>query len=758
MLLAGTIKPRVRNTHLARDGQLRAEVEALLTPVRDPKGLRHDGARVRGPCFGRQTPGPGQTVRRLSGTGRRPRPGHLRHRHRVVPPAGIGVSGGGVIAAVAGRTEGFRHYTLESRPANDETPVHGARARLAVRRPGTTSVLTTGRQLNRLIAAFIATAALAVPAAAQVTVSHGYSAFGDLKYAPDFTHFAYANPDAPQGGTMSQRQLYGTPTFDSLNVFIIKGDSAPEVGQHMYDSLMVRAYDEPDALYGLIAESIEYPEDLSYIAFNLRPEARFHDGDPVSAGDVVFTIDALKTRGHPYYRNLLSDVVEVKAEGARRVRFDLAPGAGRALPGDIAELPVLPEHFYADNPFDETWMTPPLGSGPYRLAAVDPPRSIRFCKDPDYWGRDLPVNAGKNNFECFAYEYFADDIVGLEAFAAGEYLMRVEYRSSSWATGYDFPAAQRGWVKQMLLPDARPANAQGIWFNMRRPVLQDIRVRRALEYAFNFEWTNETLFYKAYRRTDSFFENTNMQAAGLPEGAELALLDEYRDRLPPEIFTEPPHVPYPGAPTARDRSALREAGRLLDAAGWTVGADGMRRNAAGEVLTLGFPDDSRSLERVMVPFTENLKSVGVDIEFELIDPGAWAERRKKYDFDLATAAWQVQVMPGAELRAFYGSAAAAAEGSNNLSGLADPVVDALIERAVASETRDELVIAARALDRVLRSKHIWIGNWHINAHRVAVWDVFGMPAEPAVYDFNRGVEFWWFDRDRHADLVAAGAF
>ncbi len=612
--------------------------------------------------------------------------------------------------------------------------------------------------MDRSFSALLTVLALTAPATADVTVSHGYSAFGDLKYGPGFAHFDYANPDAPQGGTMSQRQLYGTPTFDSLNIFIVKGDSAPEIGQHVYDSLMVRAYDEPDAVYGLVAESIEYPDDLSYVAFNLRPEARFHDGSPVTAEDVVFTVNMLKTEGHPYYQNLLSDVVAVEAESALRVRFDVAPDAGRAFPGNIAEIPVLPEHFYDDNPFGETWITAPLGSGPYLVDAVDMPRSIRFCKDPAYWGRDLPVNAGKNNFDCFAYEYFVDDLVGLEAFAVGEYMMRVEYRSSSWATGYDFPAAERGWVKKMLLRDARPANAQGIWFNMRRPVLQDIRVRQALEYAFNFEWTNETLFYDTYKRTDSFFENTEMEATGIPQIAELEILDAFRDRLQPEIFTAPPHMPYGGAPTPRDRAALREASRLLDAAGWTVGSDGMRRNAAGQVLSFDFPDDSRSLERVMVPFTDNLKSLGIDVEFELIDPSSWAERRQQFDFDLATAAWQVQTTPGAELRAFYGTAAAEAEGSNNLSGLADPVVDALIERVVEAETRAELVVAARSLDRVLRSKQIWIGNWHLGTHRVAVWDIFGIPEKPALYDFNRGVDFWWFDREKHSALVAAGAF
>ncbi|MEM9852864.1 MAG: extracellular solute-binding protein [Pseudomonadota bacterium] len=608
--------------------------------------------------------------------------------------------------------------------------------------------------------AFIgAVASLALPAAAEVTVSHGYSAFGDLKYGPDFTHFAYANPEAPQGGTMSQRQLFGNNTFDSLNAFIIKGDSAPEVMVHLYDSLMVRAFDEPDAIYGLVAETIEYPDDLSYVAFNMRPEARFSDGEALTASDVVFTIDALKTEGHPYYRGLLNDVNAVIAETDHRVRFELAPGAGGSFIGELAALPILPEHFYgAETPFDETWLVEPIGSGAYLVDRVDAGRTIRFCRDPDYWGADLPVNAGKHNFECFAYEYFADDLIGLEAFKAGEYLMRVEYRSASWATGYEFSGKERGWVKQMQLPDARPSNAQGMWFNLRREKLQDIRVRQALEFAFNFEWTNEAIFYNAYQRTDSFFENTQMQAVGMPEGAELALLKEFESQLPPEVFQEPVHSPYNGSPTLRDRRAMRQASALLDEAGWLVGDDGMRRNAAGEPLRIEIVDDSRSLERIIAPFVENMQSLGIDAEFIVLDPAQWSQRREAFDFDISFTAWSVSVTPGATLRAFYGSEAAAAQGSNNLTGIADPVVDALIERAVQAPTREELNIAIAALDRVLRAKHIWIGAWYLGAHRVALWDVFGRPELPAAYDFNRGVEFWWLDEEKRARLEAEGAF
>ncbi|MCK0094188.1 extracellular solute-binding protein [Yoonia sp. F2084L] len=599
--------------------------------------------------------------------------------------------------------------------------------------------------------------ALSAPAYADVTISHGYSTFGDLKYGPDFTHFAYANPDAPQGGTLSQRQLYGNTTFDSLNAFIIKGDSAPEVAVHVYDSLMVRANDEPDALYGLIAETIEYPDDLSYVTFNMRPEARFHDGEPVTAQDVVFTVNALQTEGHPFYRNLLADVLNVEAESDHRVRFDLAEGAGSGLLGSIGGLAVLPEHFYDTVPFADSWMDTPLGSGPYELTSVDAPRTLTFCKDDDYWAADLPVNVGRNNFDCFNYEYFADDTVGLEAFAAGEYHKRVENRSSSWATGYDFPAAQAGYVKQMQIPDGRPGRAQGTWLNMRNPVLQDIRVRQALGYAFNFEWTNATIFYDAYGRTDSFFENTDMQASGLPEGAELALLEEFRDQLPSEIFTEPAFVPNVSGDRPRDRGALRRAGELLDAAGWVVGDDGVRRNAAGEPMRLEFPDSSRSLERIMIPYTENLRALGIDIEYEVLDPSTWTQRRQEFDFDLSHTAWFVSTTPSSELRAFYGSAAAEAEGSNNLTGLADPVVDALIERVVVAQSREELNIAARALDRVLRSKHIWVSGWTIDYHRVAVWDIFGIPEEPAPYDVFRNMDFWWFDREKYDALVAQGA-
>lgn len=597
---------------------------------------------------------------------------------------------------------------------------------------------------------------IAGPAFADVTISHGYSTFGDLKYGPEFTHFDYANPDAPQGGTMSQRQLYGTPTFDSLNAFIIKGNGAPEVSVHIYDSLMVRAYDEPDAIYGLVAETIEYPDDLSYIVFNLRPEARFHDGEPVTADDVVFTLNALKNDAHPYYANLLANVEEVVAENDQRVRIALAEGAGPSLPGDIAQLPVLPAHFYETVDFTESWMDTPLGSGPYALAQVDAPRSLTFCKTDDYWATDLPVNVGRNNFDCFNYEYFVDDTVGLEAFAAGEYHMRVEYRSASWATGYDFPAAQAGHVRQILIPDGRPANAQGIWFNMRRPALQDIRVREALVHAFNFEWTNATLFYGTYARSDSFFENTDMEATGLPQDAELALLEEFRDELPETVFTEPAYSPPAGAETPRDRASLRIASQLLDEAGWTAGDDGLRRNADGEVLSLSIPNDSRSLERVIAPFVENLQSIGIDAQLEILDPSSWTERRQVYDFDLSFTAWGVQTTPGAGLRAFYGSAAAGAEGSNNLTGLADPVVDALIERIVAAGSRDELNTAARALDRVLRDRQIWIGAWNLAAHRVAVWDIFGIPEEPAPYDFFRNVDFWWFDREAYEAKVAEG--
>jgi microcin C transport system substrate-binding protein len=595
------------------------------------------------------------------------------------------------------------------------------------------------------------------PATAQETiVSHGISAFGELRYPPDFTHFDYVEPDAPQGGTMSFRGVLASRTFDSLNQFILAGEPAQGL-ELLYDTLLTPSLDEPDAVYGQIAESLEYPETRQWVIFNLRPEARFSDGEPITADDVVWTLEALKTMGSPTWRILLRDVESAEALGPHRVRFDFAEGAAtRDLPMVVGELAILPRHYYETVAFDRSTLDPPVGSGEYVVDEVRPGQSVRYCRNPDYWGTGLPVNVGTHNFDCYVYRYFADNTAAFEALKVGDYLFHEEFTSAIWATGYDFPALDRGWVVREELADDRSSGAQGFWMNLRREKLQDIRVRQAIAMMFNFEWTNATLFYGLYDRVDSFFENTPMQASGLPEGEELTVLSAHRDALPPEIFTEPAVVPPSGdAGQQASRASVRAASRLLEEAGWTVGDDGLRRNAAGEVLTIEFVDDSPAFERIALPFVANLRRIGIDARFELVDAAQMEERQESFDFDIAIARIVLPLSPSVELRSVFGSAGRDAPGTLNLAGVADPVVDALIDEVIAADSREALDVRVRALDRVLRAKHIWVPNWFKGAHWIAHWDVFGRPDQKPPYD--RGDQFWWWDEDKYQALQDAGA-
>ncbi len=603
------------------------------------------------------------------------------------------------------------------------------------------------------LAIILSTSALAQ----DVLKSHGISAFGDLKYPADFPHFDYVNPDAPKGGTMSFRGQGASRTFDSLNAFILKGEPAQDLELLLYDSLMVRAYDEPDAVYGLLAETIEYPEDRSWVIFNLRPEARFSDGERVEASDVKFTIEAIKRDGAPRFRIPLTDVDTVEVLSPHRVKVTFAEGAVlRDLISNVGQTPILPEHFYEETEFNRSTLIEPVGSGPYRVFEADPGRSITYCHVDDYWARDLPVKVGQDNFGCVRYEYFADNTAAFEALKSGNYLFHEEFSSALWATSYDFPALNNGWMMQTVLEDARPSGAQGFWLNLRRPVFQDERVRRAVGLMFNFEWSNETLFSGLYARTDSFFENSEFEASGPLEGAELALLEPFRDQLPETVFTEPAFVPHVSSTRQIDRRAVAEAGALLDDAGWTVGEDGLRRNADGEVLSVTLTYDGPGFERITLPFISNLQRLGIDAKNDLIDAAQMQERQQAFDYD-ATVGRLVPPAtptPGA-LRTIYGSDSADQPGSFNLSGLKDPVVDAMIDAAGRAESRDELRVALQAMDRVLRARHIWVSNWTKGEHWLAHWDVFGRPEiKPP---FTRGHRYWWYDEDKAAALRAAGA-
>jgi microcin C transport system substrate-binding protein len=591
--------------------------------------------------------------------------------------------------------------------------------------------------------------------AGEVIVSHGISAFGDLKYPKDFAHFDYVNPDAPQGGTMSFRGTGASQTFDSLNAFILKGEPAQGLGL-LYDTLLAGSADEPDSSYGLVAESLEYPPDRSWVIFNMRPEATFSDGVPITSEDVVFTYNVLLEKGEPYYRIMLQDIESVEALDPHRVKFTFNEGAAkRDLPSLAGGLAILPKHYYDTVEFADSTLVPPVGSGAYVVTEVQPGKSIKYCKNPDYWGKGLPVNVGANNFECYLYQYFADSTAAFEALKVGEYLFHEEFFSSLWATAYDFPALKNGWVKRETIPDGRPSGTQGFWMNLRRPNLQDPRVREAIGLMFNFEWSNATLFAGLYERTTSFFENSPMVAEGLPEGEELAVLEKYRADLPPEIFTEPAYVPPVNKPERTDRAAIRRASKLLDEAGWTVGSGGLRTSAAGQALTIEFIDDNPAFERITNPFVQNLRQVGIDARYRQIDPAQMQERQKNFDYDIIPGRLVMSLSPSIELRSLFGSASAESPGTLNFSGVTDPVVDALIEDVIAAETREEMEARVRALDRVLRYKQIWVPNWYKGAYWVAYWDVFGRPDAPPKY--ARGDSYWWFDQAKYDKLRAEGA-
>jgi microcin C transport system substrate-binding protein len=588
----------------------------------------------------------------------------------------------------------------------------------------------------------------------EIIVSHGISAFDDLKYPEGFPHFDYVNPDAPRGGEFS---TWAFGTFDSLNPYILRGTAA-QGATLLYDSLMVSSADEPDAMYGLVAETIEYPPDRSWAIFNMRPEATFADGAPVTAEDVVFSFEVLREKGQPAYRVFLDDIESVEALDEHRVRFDFREDAEkRELPMTAAGLPIFSAAYWEGRDFAASTLEAPLGSGPYRVLRVDAGRNVIYERRDDYWAWDLPIMQGRINFDRIRYEYFADYTAAFEAFKGGAYHFRTEFMSLIWATGYDFPALNRGWVVRESLPDGRPNGTQGFFFNLRRPILEDIRVREAIAMMFNFEWSNATLFHDLYERTVSFWENSYLRAEGMPPEAELALLEPIRDLLPEEIFTEPAYEPPVWSVQALDRAARREAGRLLDEAGWTM-QGAVRRNADGRALRVEFLNDSPSFDRIINPYIENLRQIGVDAVHVRVDSAQRTEREKSFAFDVTSRRYSMSLTPGAGLRGMFGSVSADIPDASNIMGLAHPGVDALIREVERAETREDLDNAVRALDRVLRALHVWVPNWYNPNHNVAYLDVYRRP-EQGLPPYEMGeLDFWWYDQERAAELRAAGAF
>jgi microcin C transport system substrate-binding protein len=587
--------------------------------------------------------------------------------------------------------------------------------------------------------------------AAAAEPRHGLSVFGDLKYPDSFTHFDYVNPQAPKGGRISLIGPIPVETFDSFNGFILKGD--PVQGfELMFDSLMARAADEPDAMYGLVAKTAEVAEDRKSVTFALREEARFADGTPVTAEDVCDSFRLLSTEGHERIRITIRDVEACEVTGPLEVRYRFKGERTRDLPLTVAGLPVFSKAYYAKVDFTKSTLEPPLGSGPYMVKNFQPGQYVTYGRRDDYWAKDLAVNRGRFNFDEVRFEYFRDRTAGFEALKAGKLDLREEFTSRDWATAYDFPALNDGRVVKEVLPDETPSGAQGFFFNLRRRKFQDIRVRQALNLAFDYEWTNQNLFFGLYERTASFFELSPLKAEGLPPPDELALLEPFRATLRPEVFGEPVLPPVSDG-SGQDRKLLRQASRLLDEAGWAQ--DGtVRRNAQGQTLDIEFLISSPIFERILGPYVKNLKLLGINATIRTVDQAQYQARTESYDYDVISSRFMAGLTPGDGLRIFFGSESANRPGTFNMSGVASPEIDALIDKVVEAKTRDELDVAGRALDRVLRAEQFWVPNWHKGSHWIAHWDKFGSPGTKPKYD--RGiVDTWWYDEAK-AKRIATG--
>jgi microcin C transport system substrate-binding protein len=607
-----------------------------------------------------------------------------------------------------------------------------------------------------LLGSSAAAALLARSAVAQTRVAeprHGMSVFGDLKYPASFKNFDYVDPRAPKGGRFSYSPSswafnQNPNTFNTLNTLIIKGD-APVGLTIIFASLMVRALDEPDAVYGLVAESVTVEEENILYRFKLRPEARFHDGTPITSEDIAFSIETLKKDGHPSLSQPLRDVVAVEPAGPHDVAIRFTGKQPRDMPVTVAGLPILSKAFYTANPFNESTMTPPLGSGPYKVGTLAAGRFIEYERIKDWWGNDLAVSAGQNNFDILRVEFFRDRQIAIEGFKGGAYWYREEFTSRHWATAYDFPAVRENRVVRFELPDERASAAQGWWINTRRKKFQDRRVREALDLAFDFEWTNAKLMYDSYKRTHSIFEGSDMKAEGLPSPEELALLEPYRGRVPDEVFGEP-YIPPVSDGSGKDRKLLLHAQQLLREAGLKREGNILLDNE-GKPFEIEFLDDDPIFTPHVLAYVQNLEFLGIKATQRIVDAAQFNLRETEFDFDIIPRRFAFNSTPGESLRRYFGSEAADIKGSVNISGVKDPVIDALIDKAVNADTRQNLNTAARALDRVIRAGRYWVPHWYKGTHWLATWDVFGRPETKPRYGLPSETA-WWFDAEKAARI------
>lgn len=589
---------------------------------------------------------------------------------------------------------------------------------------------------------------LSTCATATISESHGYAQFGTLKYSPSFTHFDWANPEAPKGGTL---RMMAFGTFDTLNPYTFKGTSPVStpnflqygvnelneplmVGTGMYDP----SGDEPTSSYGLIARTVEYSEDRSWVVFNLRPEARFHDGKPITAYDVAFSYRTLLKDGHPQYRTALQEVQRVDILNRHRIRFVFKRSGNPLLIMRLGELPVLPQHYWKNRDFRATTFEPPLGSGPYRITRVRPGRQLVFERVKDYWGKDLPVNRGKYNFNRVEVEFYRDSDVAFEAFKAGEFDIYIEHQAKNWSNGYQFPAVLDGRVVKAQIPHRIPTQTQGLFMNTRRATFADIRVREALGLMFNFEWTNRTLFNNAYQRSISYYPNSEFTATEVPSGRELELLAPYREQLPAALFQQPFAVPMTdGGGIPRD--TMRRALGLLAEAGWHF-TDDRLVSRAGRPLRFEILLVNPNLERILQPYVEDLARIGIDAQLRTIDRAQYKQRLDQFDFDMILMTLGQTLSPGLEQWQYFHSSQAEVKGSKNYAGIANPVIDRLLNQLLAARTRDDQIATTRAIDRVLLWQHYIVPNWYLSNHRLAYRNRFAMITTPP---YTLGLRAWW---------------
>ena len=570
--------------------------------------------------------------------------------------------------------------------------------------------------------------------------AHAISMHGSPKYSKDFKNFDYVNINAPKGGVIKLHQI---GSFDTLNNFILKGSAAANLNQ-VHDSLLTQSFDEPFTMYGLVAESISVPEDRSWVIFKIRKEAKFHDGNPIRVEDIIWTLNVLKEKGHPFFKFYYGNIKTAEKINDSEVKFIFQGERNLELPLIIGQMKILSEKYWKDK-FEDVLLENPIGSGPYRVKNFKAGRTIEFERVDNYWGKNLPVNQGRFNFEEIIIEYFRDATVALEAFKSGDYDFREENQAKRWANAYNFTARKKGNVKKESVKHQIPTGMQGFYINSRKEIFKDRIVRKALNYAFDFEWTNKILFFDQYKRTGSFFSNSDLAASDLPSKEELELLDPFKNQLPNEIFNTIYENPINDG-SGDLRKNLRIADKLLYEAGWII-KDGKRINeSTGVPLKFTILLVSPEFERIALPYARNLKKIGIETKVRTVDSAQYERRLEDFSFDMTVVSLGQSLSPGNEQKDFWSSTTAQINGSRNYAGVSSPAVDFLIDEVIAAKNRESLISATRALDRVLLWGYYVVPHWHIQNFRIAYWDKFGQPKINPKYDL--GLDTWWYDNDK----------